>query len=289
MTGVNPNDLAPLARHQTRLRFGADLAEKATDAFCINLVGPSLAAAGRPRSRWIGGPRQVLNEYRARTKVFLARPSSLQVVGPGLFRPSRVAPTVIEFDPSGVWSDVASALADVVDTRRDTGSQAEHRGNSAVARRQALIRSVREASMKAFGSTMDYLDGALADRAGGVDPIFLDRHLTQTCWLNRTILTLTAPEILSEVASHPAVSRLDVPRRLQREGTLAPNLEAIGFGGYAAGRGGHDHRDPRRGGPARSSLSRRPGVPPTELLRRGLGTPRSARDCGRVPERRFRR
>ncbi|HSL67565.1 MAG TPA: hypothetical protein VK977_05330, partial [Actinomycetota bacterium] len=190
------------ARRRLRSRLGSDLAEKATEGFVL--------ALSRSLSR---------------------APGDLALETLATEMPAAPA-TVVEFDPR---TDLTRRVGEETVARRTEaggsgGTRLEELGRAAdrleastdLASRDASVRALREDFHRTCGGVTDTLErsggaklraGMEAFGSGGPTPI------TYTCWLNRTVRTAADPTTIAEVAGEQAITRIDVPRRIQAEVT----------------------------------------------------------------------
>jgi serine protease AprX len=197
------------ARGEMRRQLGNELAGKASDAFCVTM-------------------------YRRST-----RPAAfgLEAIAPGAA--AAPAATVVEFGEA-IAVPTVPPLTEREDWPQLSGS-VEALGAAAPAGtpigapavlRQALIATVRNQSYQVVTPVYDEIE-RLSGSLLRPEPEVLGTPqiptlVTQVCWLNRTVRTWAGPQVLAEVAGDPAVSGVDVPRRIMPNADT-PNHRAIGF------------------------------------------------------------
>lgn len=99
--------------------------------------------------------------------------------------------------------------------------------------RYAKIKAVRDN----FYQSVGHIYNELERRAGNGNAIIQEMNAqlaggpaTEICWLNRTIRTKAAPELLSEIAGDKNISLIDLPRRLNAE--ILTTAQTIGATSY---------------------------------------------------------
>jgi serine protease AprX len=196
-SGIDP-EVAAAARAKLRASFGAHLADKASDAFCLAVAQPS--------------------GLEVRTGTFGAGPEAMP--GP------QAMPAVIEFvdGPDGDFERssairrraTAAILRDL--EGEEGGAQAAAAKRAGAAGRQLVIGGHRDAFFRDVGGVHAELE-----RSGGVfaAPTSLELAsrppFTDVCWLNRTIRARADARALAEVVADDDVARVDLPRRLEPE------------------------------------------------------------------------
>jgi serine protease AprX len=203
----DPEELAA-ARTEVRRVLGGQLAEKASDSFCVAT-------------------------YRQRTRPAAA--FGLETATAGAAAP---AATIIEFGeetpvarlPRLTDRDDWQALSGGVEALEAVTPDAPVR--APIVLRQALVSAVRNSSYQVVSPVYDEIE-RLSGSALRLPPEVLGTPqvptlVTQVCWLNRTVRTWSVPEALAEVAADGTVSGSDVPRRIMPD-ARTPNHRAIGF------------------------------------------------------------
>jgi serine protease AprX len=112
----------------------------------------------------------------------------------------------------------------------------------ATAVRLAAIQSARDYFYREMGGLRDSIERASATLPGGDEPlprVGIAAASVQACWLNSTIRADTHASVLADAADDEAVERIDVPRRIKREGADVTIDNAASFGAQASldGRG----------------------------------------------------
>ena len=187
-------DNSQQARAWMHRRFGAALAGKATDAFCVRAAAIERAA-----------PTAGLEAFPD----VAAAP-----------RGGTVTDAVIEFDAYGTASDTAKG---VEPTGWPRSFDDDRSGMTTPAwrtlTRQLVVRAQRDAFYVTAGPVFAEIERSerlLAESSGGRRA---DRSPspTQVCWLNRTVKAPAWPGVLAEIAADDAVSSVDLPRRIVRD------------------------------------------------------------------------
>jgi serine protease AprX len=186
------------ARDHVRRQLGTELAEKASDQFCL-----AISEAAAPRFR-----------YAAEA-------------GPG--EPAGGVTAILEFSPAAetlgrLPKEVGAEIASTV--REAVGSAVEGTtpGQTPMSlfMRIAAVNARREAFLKTAGPVHDELErtvAALANpgRRPGIQAEVGHRPAVEVCWLNGTMRATTDPRALTEVVADPNVQKVDLPRMLQQE------------------------------------------------------------------------
>ena len=184
------------ARDRVRRELGAELAEKASDQFCIAF---SEAAPAVRFAAEAGGQEP-----------------------PGLT-------AILEFSPTAesvgrltleVKPEVASAVREAVGGAVEGVTPPETPFSLWL--RAAAVKARREDFFKTAGPVRDELErtvGALTNRVRrpGIHAEAEHRPPVQVCWLNGTMRATTDPRALTEVAADPKVQQIDLPRLLQAD------------------------------------------------------------------------
>jgi serine protease AprX len=184
------------ARELTRHQLGAALADKATDSFCLSYAGQAATGA------------------------------TFGLEALAMAAPAPWARAVIEFAPAqspvvaigAISAKAAEVVRRVVEEATENATPAEQA--IAPLLQQVAIRQARERFYRDIGPLRD----AIEHGAASVSPprtqsarIGIAAAPVQACWLNRTVRAETPGSVLSDVASHDAIERIDVPRRLEPE------------------------------------------------------------------------
>ena len=213
MHPIEPALLAQ-ARALVRSAYGAELAAKASDEFCLAAVRPAEAAVGL--------------ETMTRGAEAVAAP-----------------PTVLEFalpSEEAEWAPAlrrgaARAALEALPDRDDVPPAVVQQVGPAA--RRIVLTPIRDRFLSEAGAVHDELEraasvlrrghaleaGAQLERASFAD----------VCWLNRTIRARTDPRAVAEVAADPGVQRIDVPRRLEPDVVETANV--VGASEFRAGSG----------------------------------------------------
>jgi serine protease AprX len=198
------------ARTEMRRLLGSDLVGKASDAFCVTMYRRSTrpAAAFGLESITPGAAA-----VHAATVVEFGQPTTV--------------PTLSRLTERDDWPQVSGGV-EALGAATPTGAPI---GAPAVLR-QALIAAMRNESYQVLTPAYDEIE-RLSGSLLRPEPEVLGTPqiptlVTQVCWLNRTVRTWAGPQVLAEVAADPAVSGVDVPRRIMPDADT-PNHRAIGF------------------------------------------------------------
>jgi serine protease AprX len=201
MTAPVDREQVAAARAEVRRVLGAAVEAKASDAFC-------LALQRRMAARAAAGLEDVAS------------------TGP---RAAPPAATVVEFGAPTVGEGVA-ALGREERSRLAAAARAVRRvaPDDVAVRpegvlRQALVASARTARYRLIAPVYDEIErlsgGALPPGREVLGDPQIPTLVNQICWLNGTLRTWAGAESLAEVAGAPAVTGLDVPRRLMPDAT----------------------------------------------------------------------
>ncbi|QNJ91649.1 S8 family peptidase [Mycolicibacterium fluoranthenivorans] len=168
------------ARSYTKRVYGSDMAEKASDSFCLSVYQRTF---GQPVARGL-------------------QPEALGVAGAS----PQPMPTVLEFEPS--------AALQALTEEPPTG------GDRALDRAEAIqrVRTANYQVMSPVYTEIDRLStttvGLSPEFLGWPQ---IQSLVTQVCWLNRSVRTWAGPEALADVTADSAVTSIDIPRLLQPE------------------------------------------------------------------------
>jgi serine protease AprX len=200
MNQNNEGDQQSIVEARTRVRnqFGAEMASKASDAFCLAFGRdtPQLFAALE------GGVAEAL-PARAVIVEFVPQQERIEEV--------RSAAEGVQRAPA--WGRFQEALAEV--------QTPELRLQTAKLLRQSTIEAVRDDFFKSSGLITTEIERSTRNlvRSGPetmTSPTTASA-VTEVCWLNRSIRTRVDPRSLAEVVADQKVDRVDLPRRLEAE------------------------------------------------------------------------
>jgi serine protease AprX len=192
---VDP-EVASAARAKVEASFGAHLAAKASDAFCLAVAQPT--------------------GLEVRTRTFR--------VGAEAMPTPEATPAVIEFadrpdaDPEGSRAIRLRATAAILRDLQDAGAEEAIAAKGAgPAGRQLVIGAVRDSFFRDAGAVHAELERSGAAFTGPSSPLESTTQppFTDVCWLNRTIRARADARALAEVVADVAVTRVDLPRRLE--------------------------------------------------------------------------
>lgn len=214
------HEIIDRARARVSNALGERLARKATDAFCLAFGQPTPSfAAIEAITAGTVAPFVVL-EFTAQPEVS-----------------AEVNRAVDELRRSKAWSSVRNALKKVQLEAVTKGIVTEvmEAGRSepeilpvhaARLLRHVKVVSLRDNFLKVTGPVTDTIErsgrgfvrAGLEALTGGSQARI---PVTQVCWLNRTVRSLTDPRALAEVVADDSVERVDLPRRLSPEINLS--------------------------------------------------------------------
>jgi serine protease AprX len=197
------------ARAEMRRLLGSELADKASDAFCVSTYRRST----RPAAFGL----------EAITPGAAAAPAAT-VVEFGEVTTVPVLPRLTERED---WPQV-SGTVEALGSATPTGAPI---AASAILR-QALIAAVRTESYQVVTPAYDEIErlsgSLLRPQPEVLGMPQIPTLVTQVCWLNRTVRTWAGPQALAEVAADPAMTGVDVPRRILPDANTRNHI-AIGF------------------------------------------------------------
>ena len=207
-TAFDPEELAT-ARAEVSRALGSQLAEKASDSFCV--------ATYRQRTR-------PAVSFGLETTTAGAAPAAATVIEFGEETPVPRLPRLTDHPD---WSALSSGLKAL---EAATPESAPVR--APIVLRQALVAATRNESYQVVSPVYNEIERLSGSVLGPPPEVVgtpqVPTLVTQVCWLNRTIRTWSGPESLAEVAADTAVSGIDVPRRIMPEANT-PNHRAIAF------------------------------------------------------------
>ena len=187
------------ARKRVENELGSELARKASDEFCLAI------AAARPPA--VAG----LEALGA------AAPTPAAVIE---FAPP---PEEVQRLPERVEQVSTEAVGEEIRRTHEEAGLPEHalalQGDLPL--RQASIKATRDDFLKTAAPVHDELErtavtlGARPQAEGLAATPSAPSRAVEVCWLIRSIRTVADPRALSEVVAHPAVTRVDVPRRIE--------------------------------------------------------------------------
>lgn len=176
-------------RERVRKELGSDLADKASIEFCVHFAG-----ADHPPAF----PRTIIELAR------LAPPSPT------------LEEMVNHIRESADWEAIARNVGATAADDNEMALRARARTLPLALARKLHVERLRGSSLRASASFRDGLSEVLArsgraktDGPGPSDPDY--------CWLNQSIRLRTDYRALAELASHPDVVHVDLPRRLRQE------------------------------------------------------------------------
>lgn len=173
--------------------YGEALAKKASDAFCL-IASMSPATAGM---RSFG-----LEDMGAVTT---------EVTQPGLIMEFKEAPLQKAATPQ--QKEITKKLAKLLETEGG-----ELKVNMRQLLRDAAVKAQREKAIRAVQPFKAQLERSIERNfAHGTRSLQQQPYLTRFCWLNQTMQTIAGPKLMAEMAADPQITRLDVPRKIERE------------------------------------------------------------------------
>jgi len=197
------------ARAEIHRLLGRELADKASDAFCVTTYRRSTRPAAFGLEAMLPGaaaaPAATVVEFSEATSV----------------------PTLPRLTERKDWPQMSGAV-EALGSATPTGAPI---GAPALLR-QALVAAVRSESYQVLTPVYDEIE-RLSGSLLRPEPEVLGTPqiptlVTQVCWLNRTVRTWAGPQVLAEVAADPAMTGVDVPRRILPDADTR-NHVAIGF------------------------------------------------------------
>jgi serine protease AprX len=198
------------ARTEIRRLLGSELAGKASDAFCVTIHRRST--------------RPAAFELEA-----IARPGAAAVPVATVveFGEATTISTLPRLTERQDWPEL-SRTVEALGSATPTGGPI----SAPAVLRQAMIAAIRNQSYQVVSPAYDEIE-RLSGSLLRPEPEVLGTPqiptlVTQVCWLNRTVRTWAGPQALAEVAADPAVTGVDVPRRIMADADT-PNHIAIGF------------------------------------------------------------
>jgi serine protease AprX len=205
--------LAPEALAEARKRveneLGSDLASKATDEFLLAVAASRApAVAGLEAVAAPGpGPAAVIE--------FAPPPEEIQRL-----------PELVEQTPTeGVTEAIRRAHAQAGLPEHALALQGD------LPLRQAGIKATRDDFLRTAGpihAELERTAAVLSPRAQlealGAAALAPRRGAVEVCWLIRALRTVADPRALSEVVADPAVTRVDVPRRIEPDQDAIPDF-----------------------------------------------------------------
>lgn len=206
-------DILKDARARLSNALGQNLANKASDAFCLAYGRPA-AAPGIAMEAMTGpvvAPSVVLE--------FTARPDVSEAVNKAVEKVRR----------SKAWNEIRNALKKIEVSAPGSGviTEVMEAGRSepeplpiqaARLLRHVKVVSLRDNFYKVTGPITDTIEksaqGLFAAGAEAMSPA-TRAPITEVCWLNRTVRSWSDPRSLAEVAADDSIERVDLPRRLE--------------------------------------------------------------------------
>jgi serine protease AprX len=183
------------ARAEVRRLLGRELESKASDSFCVTMYRRSTGPAAFGLEAMLPG----------------AAPAPVATVVE--FGEAATVPALPRLTEREDWPQL-SGTVEALGSASPTGAPI---GAPAILR-QALIAAVRGESYQVLTPAYDEIErlsGALLRPESEVlGTPQIPTLVTQVCWLNRTVRTWAGPQVLAEVAADPALTGVDVPRRI---------------------------------------------------------------------------
>jgi serine protease AprX len=197
------------ARAEMRRLLGSELADKASDSFSVSMYRRST----RPAAFGL----------EAITRGAAAAPTATVVE----FGEVTTVPTLPRLTEREDWPQL-SGTVETLGSATPTGAPIA----APAVLRQALIAALRTESYQVVTPAYDEIE-RLSGSLLRPEPEVLGMPqiptlVTQVCWLNRTVRTWAGPQALAEVAADPAITGVDVPRRIMPDADT-PNHVAIGL------------------------------------------------------------
>lgn len=202
------------ARARVSKALGNRLATKASDAFCL--------AFGLPKTSFTA-LESVSESLRTRPLVieFAQQPELSEQINGAVegIRKTKAWTSLRKALQKIEFSSAKGLTTELMETGR---SQPEILPvHAARLLRHVKVTSLRDNFFKIAGSITDQVErSSLAfnqphvESFGTLQP---RRHITQVCWLNRTVRSFTHPHVLAEVAADDSIERIDLTHRLMPE------------------------------------------------------------------------
>jgi serine protease AprX len=193
--GSTDQEEVSAARAEIHRLLGRELADKASDAFCVTTYRRSTRPAAFGLEAMLPGagaaPAATVVEFGEATSV----------------------PTLPRLTERENWPQMSGAV-EALGSATPTGAPI---GAPAILR-QALAAALRSESYQVLTPVYDEIE-RLSGSLLRPEPEVLGMPqiptlVTQVCWLNRTVRTWAGPQVLAEVAADPAMTGVDVPRRI---------------------------------------------------------------------------
>ncbi len=205
------------AREATRNRLGSALAEKATDAFCVSYASGLVV----PMAMFARAEGVAVSAVRSERQEAVIELRTLE---------RERAPQRAAARPTLNTATIEAVMGALADARPEQVQEAQQA--LAAAARSAAIQTARDHFYQAVGGVRDSVERASATLSGGEEPlprVGIAAAPVQACWLNATIRADTHASVLADVAEDSAVERIDLPRRIEREGVDVTIGSAAGF------------------------------------------------------------
>jgi serine protease AprX len=205
------------ARALIRSQLGEAVESKASDEFCLAFARPTRFSVDFETVRgaeWIVPP----------TVVELSLPESFEAVSTGNRGEKR----------KSHWKEAERAVGRAIESLQEGPSP-----KPSMVLRDARTRLARESIYKDAAPIHDALERTTGGPLRpGVETIGSPRTpsvITEFCWLNGSLRTWASPMALADVAGDKKIERIDVPRRLESDLTVTPDV--VGAPAYRVGSG----------------------------------------------------
>lgn len=195
---VDP-EVATAARTKVQASFGSDLADKASDEFCVAVAQ-------------LSGLEFTTRTFRIGAEAAAAAPEATSAVIEFVDRPAE--------DPEESAAIRKRAAAAILrDLAGEEGGLATAAKQAGPASRQLVLGFRRDTFFREAGAVHAELERTAAALTGPNTPLEMATQppFTDVCWLNRTIRARTDARSLAEVVADEAIARVDLPRRLEPE------------------------------------------------------------------------
>lgn len=178
--------------------FGAELANKATDAFCLTYG----SSAGR---------RSAFAESAMRVNA--NPPVVLEFAEPKVKKPSQKVGLEV-FHESDIWSQLSRAVEAF--SKSENGIEV----SAAIVIRNARIQAARERFYLMAAPLVNDVEKASKSFPPSIEARARSRNaagVTEICWLNRTVRSIAHPGILADIVGDSRIDKIDLGRRLEPE------------------------------------------------------------------------
>ncbi len=193
------------SRQKIHNLYGKNLAEKAGDAFCLayGLLPDAFAFSGFAES--FSMPSQPLVQTRAAVLEFAVQEAEN----------NNVKESKRKMCEHKDWEKVQKAINKLAKNTDLIQSSSEFL-------RQSQLKKRRDDFSKICGGIRNEVErGARGFQPGAeatASPV-TPSAVTEMCWLNQTMRTFVAPQLLAEIAADNKIEKIDLPRRLEAEMT----------------------------------------------------------------------